>query len=345
MVTIADVAHAAGVSISTVSYVMSGKRTISQETRDRVVQAIDELEYSPHASARSLASRSTNVIGLQAPLRSGVDVNVIMEIVAGVVREARSQHYDILLLTSDDSAGLTRAARGSMVDALVVMDVESDDPRIATIAELRTPGLLIGLPAGAEAVPCVDFDFESAGALAASRLAELGHSRVALIGAPAEVMDRHTSYADRLNRGFVAAASELGLHASVHACPSTVEATVVVEGILTTDPGITGILIHNEGALPHVAAHILGPDHPGRREVIALAPATVTRGIPGLTDTIDVPAEELGAIATRTIVEMLEGVEPLAARLLPPQLTSVRMADADETADAGQAAPPSASEV
>lgn len=341
MVTIADVAHAAGVSISTVSYVMSGKRTISQETRERVERAIDQLEYSPHASARSLASRSTNVIGLQAPLRSGVDVNVIMEIVAGVVREARARHYDILLLTSDDSAGLSRAARGSMVDALVVMDVESDDPRIATLAELRTPGLLIGLPAGAEAVPCVDFDFESAGALAASRLAELGHSRIALFGAPAEVMDRHTSYADRLSRGFLAAAAELGLQASVHASPSSAEATTVVDDVLTAEPGISGVLIHNEGALSHIAAH-LGAARPTLGiDAIALAPAAVTRSVPGLADSIDVPAEELGAIATRTIVEMLEGTEPSAVRLLRPQLTSARAASAIAPGAAPASAPTS----
>ena len=112
MVTIADVAQAAGVSISTVSYVMSGKRAISQETRDRVEKAIDNLGFSPHAGARSLASRSTNVIGLQAPLRTGVDVHVVMQIVTGVVTQARKHGYDILLLASDDAKALQRAAKG-----------------------------------------------------------------------------------------------------------------------------------------------------------------------------------------------------------------------------------------
>ena len=61
MVTIADVAQAAGVSISTVSYVMSGKRAISQETRDRVELAIDKLGFSPHAArARSRHDRPTS---------------------------------------------------------------------------------------------------------------------------------------------------------------------------------------------------------------------------------------------------------------------------------------------
>ena len=56
MATIADVASHAGVSMSTVSYVLSGKRPISEETRQRVEEAIRELGYRPHAGARALAS-------------------------------------------------------------------------------------------------------------------------------------------------------------------------------------------------------------------------------------------------------------------------------------------------
>jgi len=332
MVTIAEVARAAGVSISTVSYVMSGKRTISQETRDRVEQAIADLKYSPHASARSLASRSTNVIGLQAPLRAGVDVHVVMEIVAGVVREARANQYDILLLTSDDAAGLSRAARASMVDALLVMDIESDDPRIATLEELETPALLIGLPAGADGIACVDFDFEAAGRLAASRLAELGHTHVALIGAPEEVMARHTSYADRLNRGFLTAAEELGLDAGVHACPSSQESVAAVDAILAERPDVTGILFHNEGALPYVAGRLSSGIDGRELDVIALCPANVARTVPTLTDSIDVPAEELGVSATRAILQLLEGRDLPPVQLLAPRLESASDAAASASA-------------
>ena len=321
MVTIADVARAAGVSITTVSYVMSGKRTISQTTRDRVAQAIADLEYSPHASARSLASRSTNVIGLQAPLRSGVDVHVVMQIVAGIVTEARAHHYDILLLTSDDAAGLSHAARASMVDALLVMDIESDDPRIQTLEELGVPTVLIGLPAGADGLVCVDFDFEAAGRMAAERLAELGHRRVALFGAPAEVLDRHTSYADRLVRGFLDACEQHGLVGSVHACPSSDEAAQVVDEVLAADPGVSGILIHNEGALPHIAARLAAEDD---RElgVIALCPAEMAGTVSGLTDSIAIPAEGIGATAADAIRALLAGEDPGKVVLLPPVLDS-----------------------
>ncbi|WP_395243937.1 LacI family DNA-binding transcriptional regulator [Agromyces sp. MMS24-K17] len=325
MTTIADVAREAGVSISTVSYVMSGKRTISQETRDRVEQAMARLDYSPHAGARSLASRSTQVIGLQAPLRAGVDVHVVMQIVAGVVREARLHEYDVLLLTSDDASGLERAARASKVDALLMMDVESDDPRIATLSALSAPSVLIGLPTGADDLTCVDFDFQAAGALAVERLAARGHRRIALIGSPPEVVSRHTSYADRLARGFLDACAARGIEGTVHPCPSTAEATAVVDEIVAADPHVTGVFVHNEGALPHVSARLarFAARGEGPSDVIALCPIDVARAVHGLTEAIDLPAEELGSTAARVLNEILTGDRPERVHLLAPRVVPI----------------------
>ena len=64
MVTLADVARHARVAQSTVHYVLSGKRPISEDTRRRVEQAIEELGYHPHAGARALATRRSSVLAL-----------------------------------------------------------------------------------------------------------------------------------------------------------------------------------------------------------------------------------------------------------------------------------------
>lgn len=323
MVTIADVAEEAGVSISTVSYVMSGKRTISPETRKRVERAITTLGFSPHAGARSLASRSTNVIGLQIPLRSGVDVHVVMEVVAGVVARARTHGYDILLLTSDDARGIERAAKGSMVDALLLMDVESDDPRIGALAKLPQPSVLIGLPEGRRSVPCVDFDFEEAGWVAVDRLRALGHRRLALIGSPEEVMERHTSYADRLARGFLAACDAEGIEGTVHACPPGAEAGALVDEVIAGDHEVSGFLVHNESALPHVYARLvdLGKHSLEAPGIVALCPDDVALSVPGPIDSIAVPAESLGAAAADIICDMIAGETPPGVRLIAPTLT------------------------
>ena len=80
MVTIADVARHAGVSSSTVSYVLSGKRAISEQTRLRVRSSVRELGYHPNAGARALAARRSHIIALMVPLRTDVYVPVMMEI-------------------------------------------------------------------------------------------------------------------------------------------------------------------------------------------------------------------------------------------------------------------------
>ena len=74
MVTLAEVAQHAGVSASTVSYVLSGKRSISAGTRQRVEQSIQELGYHPNAGARALASSRSNIIALMVPLRTDMYV-------------------------------------------------------------------------------------------------------------------------------------------------------------------------------------------------------------------------------------------------------------------------------
>ena len=72
MATITDVARAAGVSVSTVSYAISGARPIRPETRERIHAAMHRLGFQPNAMARSLASRRSRVIALIYPQIAGI---------------------------------------------------------------------------------------------------------------------------------------------------------------------------------------------------------------------------------------------------------------------------------
>ncbi|MBQ1161517.1 LacI family DNA-binding transcriptional regulator [Streptomyces sp. A73] len=141
MVKITDVARRAGVSPSTVSYVLSGKRSISAATQRRVEASIRELGYRPHAGARALASSRSNVLALVMPLRSGIHVPVQMQFAGAVVTTARGHDHDVLLLTQEEGEdGLRRVADSALVDALIVMDVQLRDARVPL---LRTLPLLM----------------------------------------------------------------------------------------------------------------------------------------------------------------------------------------------------------
>lgn len=324
MPTIDDVARVAGVSVSTVSYVLSGKRPISEPTRERVKRAILELGFRPHAGARALASSRTNVIALMVPLRTGVDVNVIMQFVTGVVTRAREFDHDVLLLTQDDVGGIERVSSGSMCDAVVVMDVEDEDARIPTLISLRHPAVLIGLPRTTEGLSCVDLDFEAVGRLALSHLTGLGHRRVALIGPPPSVLARHTSYADRMLRGYRTQAEADGVEVLVEPCEATsVGARRATLAVLERMPDVTAVVVHNESALPGVIATLRmdGRRIPADLSLLAVCPADValTQSVP-LT-AIEIPAQPIGAAAVDMVMERLAGAVEARTHLFPPEVT------------------------
>lgn len=171
MVTLAEVAQHAGVSASTVSYVLSGKRSISASTRERVEHSIQQLGYHPNAGARALASSRSNIIALMVPLRTDMYVPVMMEIAIAVATSARTHGYDVLLLTGEEGpAAVRRIAGSSLADAMILMDVELHDERLPLLRDSGRTAVLIGLPADTSGLTCVDLDFEATGALCVDHL-------------------------------------------------------------------------------------------------------------------------------------------------------------------------------
>ncbi|MEV2267165.1 LacI family DNA-binding transcriptional regulator [Nonomuraea africana] len=320
-VTIAEVARHAGVAVSTVSYVLSGKRAISATTRARVMRSIGELGYHPNAGARALASRRSNVIALVLPLRAGMHLPVLMQFASSVVAMARRHDHDVLLMTADEGPdGLRRVAASSMVDGMVLMDVELDDPRVPLLRELDEPSVLIGFPADPSGLTCVDLDFARAGALCVEHLASLGHRRLALLGAPSVVYERGTGYARRTREGFVAAAGEAGVALP---CEETFdEVASTVKDLFARRPDLTGLVVHNEAAVGHVlgALRLLGKRVPDEVSVVAICPDDVAeRASPPLTSVL-IPAEDVGNRAVELLMAKLDGRPVPDATLLEPRL-------------------------
>jgi DNA-binding LacI/PurR family transcriptional regulator len=101
MATIGDVAKYAGVSRSTVSHALSGKRTISQATRERVNEAVRVLNYRANAGARALATARTMILALIVPFTPEEFAPATMQYVLVVTQTARSLGYDVLLVTQE----------------------------------------------------------------------------------------------------------------------------------------------------------------------------------------------------------------------------------------------------
>jgi DNA-binding LacI/PurR family transcriptional regulator len=308
-----------------VSYALSGKRPISEETRQRVEESIRELGYRPHAGARALASSRSNVLALVIPLRAGIHVPVVMQFAVSVVTAARRHDHDVLLLTQEEGEeGLRRVADTALVDALIVMDVQLHDPRIPLLRTLDPPSVMIGFPAEPEGLTCIDLDFKAAGEACVEQLARLGHRVVALVGSPPEVYVRETAFAQRVVQGFTAAADRSGLSSSVHPCESgPAAARLVAEQLLREQPALTGVVVHNEPLLEPLidAFEQLGLRVPGDLSVTAICPDEIAESIRVPVTSVAIPSAEVGTRAVELLMKKLGGANVPEATLLPPRLT------------------------
>ncbi|MEU5278965.1 LacI family DNA-binding transcriptional regulator [Streptomyces asoensis] len=325
MVKITDVARHAGVSPSTVSYALSGKRPISEETRRRVEDSARALGYRPHAGARALASSRSNVLALVVPLRTGIHVPVVMRFAVSVVTAARDHDHDVLLLTQEEGEeGLRRVADTALVDALIVMDVQLHDPRLPLLRSLDRPSVMIGFPLEAEGLTCIDLDFRAAGERCVEHLAQLGHRVVALVGSPPEVYVRGTAFAQRVVQGFTAAADRAGIASAVHPCGTAPgEARRTAERLLREQPALTGVVVHNEVALEPLvdAFEELGLRVPGDLSVTAICPDELASGLRVPVTSVALPSAEVGQRAVELLMRKLGGAAVPEATLLPPTLT------------------------
>jgi DNA-binding LacI/PurR family transcriptional regulator len=325
MVKITDVARRAGVSPSTVSYALSGKRPISDATRLRVQAAVRELGYRADGGGRGPVGRRSKVLALAAPMRSGVHVPVVTQFAVSVVTAARAHDHDVLLLTQGEGEeGLGRVADTRLADGVIVMDVQLQDPRLPLLRSGALPSVLIGVPAEPDGLTCVDLDFRAAGELCVDHLARLGHRVVALVGSPPEVYVRRTAFARRLVEGFTSAADRHRLTSAVHPCGTGRDAArAIAERLVRELPSLTGVVVHNEPLLDPLidAFERLGLSVPGDLSLTAVCPSPVAASARVAVTSVAVPSAELGTRAVHLLVRKLSGVPVPGATLLPPRLT------------------------
>jgi len=206
-VTIRDVAERAGVSKVTVSYILNGRQTavkISDETKQRVWAAVEELGYHPNAVARALARKRTDTIAiiLQFPAVFRGWSGFTNELMHGASDKAIQLGFDLILHTKAQSSitGELQAITDGRADgALLLRDY--DDPLPGMLAERGFPYVLFFTRSPRRDTYWVDCDNFLGGRLATEHLLRLGHSKILhLTGSPASasVVDRLAGYRDTL---------------------------------------------------------------------------------------------------------------------------------------------------
>lgn len=209
-----DVARTAGVAQSTVSYVLSGSRSISPQTRRQVERAIEMLGYTPHAAAQALRGDKTDTLVLSLPAREGIGSVVIGMYVLELAIAARRRGLDLLLSTEADhpEKALETIVRGRRADGVLLMSIAQNDPRINVALDAGASTVAIGAPSPPSTIGWVDFDFKSAIELSVAHLAALGHSSILYVGPGDQESGSEDLYVARSRAGLLAGARRLDLH-------------------------------------------------------------------------------------------------------------------------------------
>jgi DNA-binding LacI/PurR family transcriptional regulator len=206
-ITSQDVADRAGVSRTTVSFVLNDVKeaNISEETRRRVLMAAEELEYVPDAAAQALASGRTQTIGMifRTFTQSTADL-AHMQILQGLMEVANQSGVRLLvdIVNERDTADIyVNLSRNKRIDGLILSDPRVDDRALYDLLNDGFPVVLLGRLPDIK-VSSVEFDNRAGARAAVEHLLDQGHSRIGFVGyAPLPftgVAERLQGYQDAL---------------------------------------------------------------------------------------------------------------------------------------------------
>jgi DNA-binding LacI/PurR family transcriptional regulator len=326
MVTMRDVADRAGVSIATVSFLLNDTKPVTAATRARIERAMAELGYRRNVVARALASRRTHIIAMAYPALDHKFGFSAAEFFTSAADAARKQDYHLVLWpVSNDGSELTELVGQGLVDGVVLMEVQLDDPRVTVLQDTGTPFAMIGRTSSLEGLSHVDIDFDRTVEDAVGHLYGLGHRRMVLISGNLTdpVFSTYGPYV-RSEAAYRRVAAEYGLDVTVmESSGSTMAGQEAMTCLIRDHPDTTAVLIVNEFAALGAVAGLnrLGYKVPDDISVLPLlmAPEMAALTNPALT-IMRTPGPELGQLGTEALIRQLEGADPLPPQLVPAKL-------------------------
>lgn len=186
--TVYTVAKHAGVSIATVSRTLAGSRKVLPGTRQRVMQAIEDLNFEPNPSARRLAYMKTETIALVFPDISGPFYSTVIR---GVEQESGRHNHNVLIYGTHGKEGSGRYLRtlSSKVDGLIIMARSVDEDSLRSLERQGVPFVLLGHSNGHLQCSTIAVDNEVGAYKAAAHLLGHGHQRIGIITGPEDSPD------------------------------------------------------------------------------------------------------------------------------------------------------------
>lgn len=206
-ITIKDVAREAKVATSTVSRVLSNSNRISEETKERVNEAIKKLNYIPSVVARGLAKNKTRILAVLLPGEAEVSFEnpFFVQAMKGISMCSQREDYYIMYAFNENKENeeewIKKFTEGNLVDGICLFNVKDNDKTINYLKNKEFPFVVIGRPDEIKDILWVDNDNFTAMYNLTRRLVELGNEKIAFIGAKSEMnvsKDRLNGYKQAL---------------------------------------------------------------------------------------------------------------------------------------------------
>ena len=303
--TIADVAEALGVSKTTVSRAISGKGRIGVATRDRVLKYIEEHDYKPNVIAKGLAqSKTYNLCVVMPADYAVVDLTFFME-------------YDILLsiCKNDDIASLERIVMNHKVDGVILMRTFVEDKQIEYLQSRNVLFVTIGSTNYKDVIQ-VDHNHKSACKELTSIILMKGMKKIALIGGD----ENHVVTQSRL-RGFREAYDKMNEQLDPTFLYLNLDNNVVIDRTVeeVLDRKADCILCMDDAICSHVLKRLREKQVSVPKDIRVASfynSMVLDNNVPSITS-LDFDSKELGMVACKTLLDLIEGVNVETRTLLP----------------------------
>lgn len=317
-ITISDVAEALGVSKTTVSRAISGKGRIGEATRARVLAYIEEHDYQPSVIAKGLAQSKTYNLCVVMPEHYGMsDLSFFQDCLFGIEKISGAADYDVLLCicNNQDISSLERIIANRKVDGVILMCSFVKDAQIEFLQEKKIPFVTIGSSDYPQVIQ-IDHDHRSACRELTDVMLFKGLQKIALIGGNETHMVTKMRHA-----GFLDAYQQAGKE------PDPAFVRLGVDSLMLTRQVVKELLLLGADAILCMDDAVANNVLKTLREIGISVPAQIKLAsfyngpllenhLPAIT-AISFDAREVGMVACRTLLDVIEGVEAPSKRLLP----------------------------
>jgi len=321
--TIFDVAKLAGVSISSVSRVLNNSTRVTENMRERVLDAISKLKYQPSAIAQGLVTKSIKSIGL---IITDINNPFFTELIHGAENKTSEHGYNLLFCNTDENvekeANYIRVLSNNLVAGFIISATRMSDENIFELKKSNVPFVLINRYLDGIDTPCVRTNFKSGMNKAFSHLVEAGHRKILLLNGPI------ASQASRLREeGYINSMASFGLVYNPdlnRSCQPTKDGGfVAINEVIDQGIEFTAAIVYNDlmavGVLDALRFHKLRV--PRDIAIVSFDDTILAKhSYPPLTS-VRQDSELLGRLSAELLLDIIEGKE-LEARdiVLNPEL-------------------------